>query len=353
MIRSYKYLCSIHSRLHELMIAFFNTIEFEKGPFHTSFFGYQLGYLAERHPEILKKRCIEIYNSVRDWSLKERTNLFNSIRESNEVENICCGNYQPLIIDRNATGVYKTIRDLFIDLYTKVLDGKAFNDFYSTTLRNHFDEFRKLNNDITVCPLCGIGELKTHLDDIRDQYDHYLAKSIYPLSSVNFKNLIPICRECNSTDVKGEKDIIACSSNKKLFYLFDSGYKGVKIEFQIVADNPDIENISWKIMISNPDKKDDEVQSWKDIYNIDSRYIGYIKSRIEKWYRHYWEFMNDRDIEHLNEADRSSSYFLFMKKDESLKLNFIRKPALVCFLRDSLSAQAVIEARHYSLPVAI
>jgi hypothetical protein len=96
MIRSFKYLDSaVQLRLHESVIAFFNRIEFEKGPFQESFFDYTLSYLATRHPKIVRRRCELIYKTVKDWPLAQRTELFNLIRESNAIENISKGNYYP------------------------------------------------------------------------------------------------------------------------------------------------------------------------------------------------------------------------------------------------------------------
>src|SRR5690606_360287 len=123
-------------------------------------------------------------------------------------------NYQPQKFPRSTTGLYGVLKGFFIDLYEQVLDGNGFRDLFSTTLRAHFDEFSTINSEITLCPICGLGELKKHTDEARDQYDHYLPKSIYPLSSVNFKNLVPVCRECNSLDVKGDTDIVDTSSNR-------------------------------------------------------------------------------------------------------------------------------------------
>src|SRR5258706_3056073 len=235
MIRSYKYLdTAVQLKLHEFIIAFFNRIEFERGEFNESFFGASLGMLAERHTGIIKERCITIHNEIRHWDLGRRTQLFNSIRESNNIEAICKGNSTPQKIDNTATGFDELIRQFFIDLYDQVLNGKPFNEQYHTSLTDHFNAFSKLNADITLCPICGIGELKKHTDDIRDQYDHYLPKALYPFSSVNFKNLVPICRDCNSLDVKGDEDVIAVSTNRKLFFLYDGAYKGLSITLLIV-----------------------------------------------------------------------------------------------------------------------
>lgn len=351
MLRSYKFLGSaVQLKLHELIIAFFNRIEHETEVFDNTFFGPELLELANKHPRILKQKCIDIYNQIRSWNQADKTNLCSQIRDSNQIKEICAGRLRPTLIDRHATGLSQLLRDLFIDLYDQVLDGNAFNEIYSTNLKKHFDEFSKLNSEITLCPICGIGELKKHTDTTRDQYDHYLPKAFYPLSSINFKNLVPICKECNSFDAKGGKDPIAVSTNNKLFFLYDETHKGIIVTFKLLVDSIIPENIVWQIIYINPDDMKDEVESWKTIYNIDSRYKGFVNARIEKWYRHYWEFMNDSDLVHLSEDDRRLTCFKAYEKDESLQLNFIRKPALIGFLTGSTLSQAAIEAKQYSIP---
>ena len=50
-----------------------------------------------------------------------------------------------MLIDKDAIGFKKLIRDFFLALYNQVLDGNPFNELFSTTLRDHFDNFSKLN----------------------------------------------------------------------------------------------------------------------------------------------------------------------------------------------------------------
>ncbi|HAF31053.1 MAG TPA: hypothetical protein DCG75_18610 [Bacteroidales bacterium] len=351
MIRSYKYLDSaVQLRLHEFIIAYFNRIEFETAIFDDSFFGADFLEIADRHPQILKQQCIAVYNHIKDWNQVDKTNLCSQIRDSNDIANICQGNFAPSIIDRHATGLNKLLRDLFLDLYNQVLDGDGFNEKYTTNLRTHFNDFSRLNSDITLCPICGIGELKKHTDLARDQYDHYLPKSIYPFSSVNFKNLVPICIDCNSTQVKGSKDVVALAFNHRLFYLYDTNHHGISVSFNITVDSINTENIQWQITFTNPDGKNDEIESWKTIYNIEGRYKGFVNGRIEKWFRHYWTYLTDSDLAKYSEVDRKLFYNKWMEKDEECHLNFIRKPALTGFLNDSVLSQASLQARQYSIP---
>lgn len=349
MIRSYKYESSaVQLRLHEVILSFFDRIENETGTFDDSFFNADLLYLANRHPQILRAPCIIIYNTIKTWSQKDRSDFCLQIRNSNNIEDICAGNVLPKRLPRTVNGLFKTLRDLFLNLYKQVLDGDAFNARFNTDLRSHFDEFSKLNSSITLCPICGIGELKKHQDVTRDQYDHYLPQSIYPLSSVNFKNLVPTCKECNSLDVKAEKDIVSLASNRRLFFPYDSTHQGITVSFKVTTDSAKLDDIEWGITYVNPDNKIDEIISWKSIYDIDNRYQGFVKARIEKWYRHFWNYMNSASLASLTETTKAQAYDLFLELDEESHLNFIRRPALNGFIAGSLLAQAELEAKNYS-----
>ena len=348
MIKTYKYLDSVHGKLHEFVIAFFNRIEFETGDFDDAFFDPEFLVIVKRHPKVLRQRCKEIYNAIRGWDQNDRSTLCKQIRESNEIENICKGNYKPPVIDQNNTGVMGLLRELFMALYNQVLDGKGFRDKYQTKLRDHFDAFSRLNIEITRCPICGIADLKKHHDETRDQYDHYLPKALYPFSSINFRNLVPSCKECNSFDAKGAKDTIAISTGR-IFFPYDQAHKGIVVEVNVSKDDEKIENIEWKIKYISPDNKKDEVQSWINIYKIKERHLGYIKGRIIKWYQLFFNFVNSKSMEGKPPEDRKEVYLSWLKERENLEINdFMERPALEGFLNDSTLAQAAIEMKLYS-----
>lgn len=76
-------------------------------------------------------------------------------------------------------------------------------------------ESRKVYNKLRasapggICPLCGIRGVST--------LDHYLPKSRFPQHSVNPRNLIPACRDCNT----GKTNSIFNSRHKQTFYAYD------------------------------------------------------------------------------------------------------------------------------------
>lgn len=51
------------------------------------------------------------------------------------------------------------------------------------------EKIEDVQQDVTICPYCGIGEPET--------WDHYLPKSLFPELSVLATNLVPCCDLCN------------------------------------------------------------------------------------------------------------------------------------------------------------
>src|SRR6266567_621216 len=183
MIRPYRYIETVHAKLHEYVLAYFRKIETDANGFRDELFEVNFLPIVNNHPRILKYRLELIYNHVRLLPDHDRHSFCQQIIESNQIAKICNGEYKPKVISKTATGINKILRNMFLDLYNQVLDGDSFQKNNNTTLRDHFDEFCEVNKDTTLCPICGISELKKSQDKSRDQYDHYLPKSLYPFSS--------------------------------------------------------------------------------------------------------------------------------------------------------------------------
>ncbi|WP_169091427.1 HNH endonuclease [Paenibacillus sp. PL91] len=346
MIRAYKYIDTVHSKLHEYVISFFLKIETETNGFKDELFEPEFLPIVNRHQKILKNRFKTIYDHVSSLEATDRQLFCQRVIESNQIEKICRGEYRPQAFIGKSTGIDVTLKELFLDLYNQVLDGAPFQENANTKLRDHFNQFCDINVDITLCPICGIGELKKSQDETRDQYDHYLPKSLYPFSSINFYNLVLCCKECNSFEAKGDKDTIAVSTGK-LFFPYDDNHKGISLAVNVKHDNPDIEKIDWELIFNIPDNKNDEIESWKTIYSIESRYQGYVRARVMKWYKYYFGFIRNSKLAHLDISDRKQSFMVSLELNESLGLNFISKPTLEGLLSGSNIVQAEIEAMEY------
>lgn len=101
--------------------------------------------------------------------------------------------------------ITKAVRGFFEIFYAPTFYKNA---GYFITLPNqkqthfHKDEFlqafREANDDVEVCVMCD-GSLG------KPEVDHFYPKGEYPTLSCHYLNLIPICKDCNSRSVKGEK----------------------------------------------------------------------------------------------------------------------------------------------------
>lgn len=347
MIRTYEYIDTIHSRLNEYVLSFFQRIETDNGGFRDELFHPEFLPIVKRHRSILKDKFKIIYDHVWSLSNDERQDFCQSIIKSNEIENICNGTYTPRAFSNNPTGIDCILKKMFSDLYDNVLDGKPFRENANTTLREHFNQFSDKNFNHTLCPVCGIGELKKSHDKTREQYDHYLPKSLYPFSSVNFYNLVICCKECNSLDVKADKDILALPT-RKVFFPYDRNHKDIRLSVVVKNYNSKIEEIEWEMLFSTEDNKIEEIESWKSIYSIDSRYKGYIKGRIEKWYSAYYNIHSNIKLSGMSASDIRLCYLESLEADESLGLSYIRRPTLEALLVNLNIIEAESETLKYT-----
>ncbi|MCB1581456.1 MAG: hypothetical protein KDI92_00220 [Xanthomonadales bacterium] len=325
------------------MLEFFDKIEHEEGAFRVELFNQKFRPIVQRHEVVLLRKFEEIFNQFKGFSQEKKSSICAQIKHSNEIEKICSREVEPLSFNSLEDDFFDLVRELFLNLYNKVLNGEIAKQEIGMSLRNHFDQFRTANEDITDCPMCGISPLKSKYDKSRDQYDHYLPKAIYPLSSVNFKNLVPTCLECNSFNAKGDCDVIDSTGGRKIFYPYDQNYHGLEIKFSIIDQDHVIENLDWNVCFDCQDDREDEIESWKAIYKIEERYIGHVKGKITKWFKTYWSFMQKRKSNNLSTEDNQQAYFDFLEADEQELINMVRKPALQEFLRMETIIRALEE----------
>jgi hypothetical protein len=172
------------------------------------------------------------------------------------------------------------LKDFYEKLYTKVLSLDIVKKKIGK-LEDHYQEFVKVNDE-GKCPFCGINSIKGIYHSRREAYDHYLPKALYPFNSVNFRNLAPMCHECNSS-YKLSKDPINARPKKnplkndlgvkrKSFFTYST--MSNDIGFSINISNTDMNTLSVndiQLTFSNAIISE-EIETWKDIFGIEERY---------------------------------------------------------------------------------
>lgn len=171
--------------------------------------------------------------------------------------------------------LHDKIKKLFKNLYGKKIIGlKAITDKIGK-IDEHYKAFMEVNTK-GKCPCCGLNSLKGIYHTKREAYDHYLPKGTYPFNSINFKNLIPLCHECNSS-YKLEKNPLyvvpnPISGRRKAFYLYtdEDIHIDVSVSLNLTRkDEINPENIEINL---NAAGYEEELETWKEVFGIEERY---------------------------------------------------------------------------------
>jgi hypothetical protein len=165
-----------------------------------------------------------------------------------------------------------TVADIHDDIKAEAI--MLFNYLYSDILESydihgHYQVHYEDTNHSNWCTFCGL-ETLPHYTDLKADYDHLLAKSIYPFCSVNMRNLVPMGTQCNRNHKK-DKDIIYTKGSRTL------GFNPYKTRFNIQVEfrgtklpRPKRRDGEWE-MSFYPDNI--QVETWSDVFNIKNRII--------------------------------------------------------------------------------
>ncbi|MBK1883791.1 hypothetical protein JIN85_15340 [Luteolibacter pohnpeiensis] len=213
----------------------------------------------------------------------QRTQVGNWYDHNNDIEALC-GNDPKKIPGTYAdlrainADLEKELKDFCKSLFTDVIHLKAVTR-RTAEIDSHYDAFVTVNDE-GKCPYCGYGDIKGLCHSKREAYDHFLPKGTYPFNSVNFRNLAPMCHECNSS-YKLQKDpvrhidplhIAKTSTRRKAFYSYATASSDISIDIAFITTDIaklDKTDISLTITASG---RDEEVESWKDVFGIEERY---------------------------------------------------------------------------------
>lgn len=170
------------------------------------------------------------------------------------------------------------LRSFCTALFTNVIDLAPVTR-RTGTIDTHYDEFMAVNR-AGKCPYCGLSDIKGLYHSRREAYDHFLPKDIYPFNTVNFRNLAPMCHDCNSS-YKLRKDPLRhidpihkpkLGARRRAFYSYANVQPGLSIDLKL--SSTDIDNLCpTDITVSaTASGRTEEVEAWKDVFGIEERY---------------------------------------------------------------------------------
>lgn len=257
------------------------------------------------------KAIFDKYKAIDDDVEKQR--IITAYFDTNKIIELC--NNEAGITNYELNDIHESIRNeidnAFLYLYNNALKNTDFEVFVNDNLKNSLKRFTD-GNGIEICPFCGL-EIMLQMDgQPRLPLDHWLNKDRFPFASINFANLIPIGKDCNSNGVKGSKNVLKDENQRnriKAYYPYANN-NGTIISISCIAE-PNVDNIHgiWTFQI-NP-REEDELElfkSWNYIFNISERYSSYFYDiLLPNWKKRYIEFINNEDddieISHAQNID--------------------------------------------------
>lgn len=279
------------------------------------------------------RKIEEIYEIFQSLPSSDIEKLKKWYKANNNIEKLCAKDPSTVPVTYNELENFNKELSGKLESFFKKLYGTEILSLKPLSLKigkidEHYDSFMK-NNNKGKCPYCGINDIKGIHHSKREAYDHYLPKSTYPFNSINFKNLVPMCNECNSS-YKLAKDPLHDSENnrRKAFYSYILVRPKINIELEIktkdiISITP--EDIDIKI---NSGNHEEEVQTWKELFGIEERYKAKCTSESDG---KYWFTQVQDECQNYNMTPEK---FLNIKINEAEKnplsdTNFLRKPFLV------------------------
>lgn len=300
MIYGYKYKNHKIQQFHTGIMYFFKYLfDHEPAVFDRSVM-FPSGFVPLMHASRRKfdpvfELLIKQYNGLTDQQ-KDKVKLAYAV--NNQIEELCKGNLTPVKYADLEPNFSETLKEFGEKLWVDYHHNQKVKT-QCGTVKSHYDAFVDLDfQKAIVCPFCGLSGMKPSEDDYREAYDHYLPKSIYPFTSMNFMNLIPTCHNCNS-DEKGDDEVIFYNGKRQsVFYPFDSSHKVSDLQLSIVpiqSYDPEkkstlLKKIKWRYDLKLKGVHDDRLVAWENIYRIQDRY----KKRMPVMESEWFEWLTDR-----------------------------------------------------------
>lgn len=152
----------------------------------------------------LKKKFDESINFIEKYSEKFDQEMLNhNIHSLNPQDNV------------NTILKKEDMVKLYTDKFTKKSQGgRKYYDILMVSAENG------------QCPFCGVRLVAT--------LDHFLPKNLFPALTVSPLNLVPACRDCNSS--KGEKQFL-CYEDTHLHPYYDNIENEIWLEAEVIIDS--------------------------------------------------------------------------------------------------------------------
>lgn len=204
--------------------------------------------------------------------------LRKAVLENNRIEELCDGYFSPVRYKYLNTvftqdfekDMLKNIKTFCVKLYEECIYLAPVYNLYGE-MKGYYD---LVVQDDDRCHFCGDSSLNIKYESKRNAFDHYLAKQTYPFVSVNFRNLVPACGNCNSLR-KQVKDVLLWKGKRvKAFYPFTKHQYSIQVKIKLkegVIYSNGLDPADFDLFCVC-DGCQEQVDNWMRVYDIEEHY---------------------------------------------------------------------------------
>lgn len=281
----------------------------------------------------LRSHCVNVHSE--SWKHDEaiRDSILAVWKSHDQIQSLCEDTTCKLE-DWNfrSPQLIHALHALFDFLYEQTLESKAFEKAAGRSMVDHYNSFRALGQ--RVCPFCGLNYYADRDSGARASYDHFLPRSHYPLASVNFRNLVPMCDECNERPRKGTKDVLyedQARKTRRSFYYPYSSPGGVAITVECTKrPQPAVPSGAWEVQTKALKATEQPlVAGWNSVFEAEKRFAARVREGLDGWMKN---FLNSKEYAAAPTVDQ-------LRRDLSAKSAWLSKPEQL-----PLQAEAAIQA---------
>jgi hypothetical protein len=146
------------------------------------------------------------------------------------------------------------LKPLMVAFYEELLYSGFPDETHHNSTKFNRDSFIRAfwaaNSDLNVCPACDGQRPDSIGDKNYSDADHYLPKAAYSFLAVHPANLVPICKECNSS-FKGTRDPIDEVDDAPLVNIFIPYYRPALDFIDVETRQTDTGVLQFRILDSN------------------------------------------------------------------------------------------------------
>lgn len=194
----------------------------------------------------------------------------------------------------------------YIDIHKIEMADDLKNYLLKTVYQCNIDRLAFVQNlGVNVCPYCNRNFINSSSKKTSCQFDHFINKSSYPILSVSFYNLVPVCGNCNHK--KSDKDFSYSPYDDTIevddMLTFSYDIKGVKY----VSDLSELK-VSIKLSSNGILKENIEILELEELYELHNDIVQDLLIKKEIYTEEYKEqlfrefetvFSSKQEIEQL------------------------------------------------------